>query len=285
MIKYSPYYEYDFVSPEPIFALVKEEFKSYFDTGSVDDVLFPVWTDKCLKRLGRGSYRIEHDLIEVANYQTTLPKDFLAVREAWLTTCITGSYQLPNATYESVTRKLDCNYDPCDQKCDPCLPDLINVTYKTNTTIQLSYRVIGLLKPGNMNARNFTANNSIALHCSSPDVYDIRGNKLVTNFANGSIYLIYYSKSTDTNGYQLVPDNYRIQEFIEHFLKYKTYEMLCNQVTDETYKQIEAKKTEYEYKAEVTAQKAEVESRMQTIQKKGERIKKARQRFRYFNIP
>jgi hypothetical protein len=33
-MKTTTYYQYDFVSPQPIFALVKEELRSYFD----DDV-------------------------------------------------------------------------------------------------------------------------------------------------------------------------------------------------------------------------------------------------------
>lgn len=46
----SYYYKYTFTSPESIYSLVKEEFKSYFDTGAVDDLLFPTYLDKCLKK-------------------------------------------------------------------------------------------------------------------------------------------------------------------------------------------------------------------------------------------
>ena len=61
----SYYYKYTFTSPESIYSLVKEEFKSYFDTGAVDDLLFPTYLDKCLKKLGRSSYIISEDVIEV----------------------------------------------------------------------------------------------------------------------------------------------------------------------------------------------------------------------------
>ena len=58
----SYYYKYNFVSPEPIFAEVKEELRSYFDTGMVDDILFPKYVEDCLKRLGRSSYKITNNI-------------------------------------------------------------------------------------------------------------------------------------------------------------------------------------------------------------------------------
>ena len=77
----SYYYKYTFTSPESIYSLVKEEFKSYFDTGAVDDLLFPTYLDKCLKKLGRSSYIISEDVIEIDNFQGRLPDNFYAVRE------------------------------------------------------------------------------------------------------------------------------------------------------------------------------------------------------------
>jgi len=52
----SYYYKYNFVSPEPIYSIVKEELKSYFDTGAVDDLMFPTYlfltTSLLLEKLG-----------------------------------------------------------------------------------------------------------------------------------------------------------------------------------------------------------------------------------------
>jgi hypothetical protein len=41
-----------------LYATVKEELKSYFDTGAVDDLLFPTYVNKCLSKLGKTSYKI-----------------------------------------------------------------------------------------------------------------------------------------------------------------------------------------------------------------------------------
>jgi hypothetical protein len=70
----SYFYKYEFVSPESVFATVKEEFKSYFDTGAVDDLLFPTYLDKCLKKLGRATYTITPVILDVCDFEARLPE-------------------------------------------------------------------------------------------------------------------------------------------------------------------------------------------------------------------
>ena len=48
-------YKYNFVSPEPVYSTIKEELKSYFNTGALDALLFPTYLDKCLCELGRAT--------------------------------------------------------------------------------------------------------------------------------------------------------------------------------------------------------------------------------------
>ena len=60
------YYKYNFVSPEPIYSIVKEELKSYFDTGAVDDLMFPTYLDKCLQKMGRSSYVIAEQTLDIS---------------------------------------------------------------------------------------------------------------------------------------------------------------------------------------------------------------------------
>ena len=48
----SYYYKYDFVSPEPLYATVKEELKSYFDTGAVDDLIISYLSRQMSKKDG-----------------------------------------------------------------------------------------------------------------------------------------------------------------------------------------------------------------------------------------
>jgi len=269
----SYYYKYQFVSPEHIYANVKEELKSYFDTGAVDDLMFPVWTNKCLRRLGRGSFTIEPVVLHMDNFECKLPPDFKWVREAWMVTSILPiTHQVPGAYYRNVTTCLNTDYDhqePGGICYNDCNPELVNLTYKTTTQktdfpIQLNY----LLTPGNIQCREKCDRSSPNLATSSPDTFDIHGNKFVTNFDQGLVYLTYYSEGLDDSGYSLIPDNYRIQEFIEAFIKQKVFEQLCNQITDETYNQIEAKLQRYTQAANEAYIIAETESKKQTVYEK-----------------
>ena len=63
------YYKYNFISPEPTYALIQEELKSYFDSGAVDSVLFESWTDKCLRKLGKSSYYITSTVLHLDNFE------------------------------------------------------------------------------------------------------------------------------------------------------------------------------------------------------------------------
>src|SRR5690349_19993018 len=86
----SYYYKYNFVSPEGIYATVKEELKSYFDSGAVDHLLFPTYLKKCLNRLGKGSYKLVEEVLYVEDYEVRFPDNFFSVREAWLCVDVNG---------------------------------------------------------------------------------------------------------------------------------------------------------------------------------------------------
>ena len=72
----SAYYNYEFISPEPLFALIQEEFKSYFDSGAVDNLLFSTYLDKCLRKLGRATYPIVDTILDIHDFQDRLPDNF-----------------------------------------------------------------------------------------------------------------------------------------------------------------------------------------------------------------
>ena len=285
----SYYYKYKFVSPDALYARVKEVMKSYFDANAVDDLMFPVWTEKCLKKLGRSSYKIVPALLFMDNFEAKLPPDFIAPREVWLTAqLLSPIFRKPGAYYTQITTTLNKPYDPCNPalNCDPCNPDILTVVTKTQTEVTQPIRLKYLLKPGNVftsqmgkdlgcmnvNARNFGL-------CHADLSYDIRDGKLVTNFREGDVFLIYYSDQRDDSGQQLIPDNYRIQEFIEAFLKQKIFEQLYNQIVDETFNQIEKKYLYYKQLSDEAYILADIEIKKKTIFEKARQIKEDRHRF------
>lgn len=308
----SYYYKYDFVSPDPVYAIVKEELKSYFDTGAVDDLLFPTYLDKCLRKLGRTTYVISETALFIEDFQCRLPDNFYAVREAWMCSELPGnSYQSANSFYSQAALQTTIqvspviiNQVPCNSNCPPnnctCMPDLIQAVYKTNQQVPRSYKKEYLLKPGNISVRqhcdvDYTNNwsfqqtgipiNEFTPASSSVDSFDIRDNKFVTNFRNGIVHLVFYATEYDNAGNQMIPDNYRIKEYIEAFIKYKVFETLANQVNDETFQQLQQKLVYYKQLSEEAFIMADIEIKKQDVYAKQRRIVNDLNRFNMYELP
>lgn len=279
----SYYYQYKFVSPDNLYARVKEELKSYFDTGAVDDLMFPIWTKKCQQKLGRSSLPIHQTLLFMDDFEAKLPPDFIAVREAWLTaTVFPFEMRKPGAFYQQITTQLNKPYDACNPvvNCDPCNPDIITVVAKTTTNIIFPVNLKYLLRPGNIAARRDHCDMPCLNYgASCPDAFDVRDGKLITNFRQGDVYLVYYGQNADAAGCPMIPDNYRIQEFIEAFIKQKVYEMLSNQITDETFNQMQAKYQLYKQMADEAYILADIEIKKETAYRKAYAIRRIQHRF------
>jgi hypothetical protein len=294
----SYYYKYNFVSPEPVYALVKEELKSYFDTGAVDDLLFPTYLDKCLKKLGQSSYVIAQQLLHIEDFEARLPDNFHAVREAWLCTSIPGyPYQTANSFYSQAASETTIQISPvtsngqpctnleCTTGCPTCMPTLVQAVYKTNQQVAVEYHRQYLLKPGNISVRANCSLDCANFGSSAADSFDIRDNKFVTNFRNGVVHLVFYSTEYDNAGNQMMPDNYRIREFIEAFIKYKVFETLANQTNDETFNQLQQKLVYYKQLHDEAFIMANIEIKKQDAYTKQRRIIKDLNRFNMYELP
>ena len=309
----SYYYEYNFTSPERIFALVKEELKSYFDTGAIDDMLFLSYTDKCLRKLGRATYVITGTILNIEDFEARLPDNFYAVREAWMCTevgssAIQGASSFYSQAASSCTIQISpmiVNGNSCTSvcppdECDPCMPNLVQAVYKTDNSTVFTYERKYLLKPGNISVKkqcdvgymsnwsNFSQdrlNKQFVPYSSTYDSFDIRDNKFVTNFRSGVVNLIFYATEYDNVGNVLIPDNYRVMEYIEAFIKYKMFETLMNTVTDETSKQIEGKLQYYKTLSDEAFIMAEIELKKQTMWQKQLKVKKQLRRFNKYELP
>jgi len=312
----SYYYKYNFISPEIVYSTVKEELKSYFDTGAVDDLMFPTYTDKCLRKLGRSSYVISEQVLYIEDFEARLPDNFFAVREAWLCTEIPGyPYQTANSFYSQAATQTTIQVSPivyggpsCPGPCcgnvgcdGSCMPEIMQTVYKTNQQSARSYQREYLLKPGNISARNNcgvdynnnwemygyagVANGSSKPGYSAADSFDIRDNKFVNNFRRGVVHLVFYSTAYDNGGNQMIPDNYRVREFIEAFIKYKVFETLTNQTNDETFNQLQQKLVYYKQLHDEAFIMADIEIKKQTPWDKQRRIKNDLNRFNMYELP
>jgi hypothetical protein len=303
----SYYYKYNFVSPDIVYSVVKEELKSYFDTGAVDDLLFPTYLDKALRKLGRSSYVITEQFLHIEDFQARLPDNFYAVREAWMCTEVPLlPYQSANSFYSQAVSETtiqlnpvtvggtDCSNDQCHQPgcVGDCMPELIQAVYKTNHQTTRSFKREYLLKPGNISAKQHCEvgyvdgwNNQSSPGSSSLDSFDIRDNKFVTNFRNGTVNLIMYCTEYDNLGNQMMPDNYRIREYVEAFIKYKVMETLTNQINDETFNQLQQKLVYYKQLADEAFIMADIEIKKQDSWTKQRRVVNDLNRFNMYELP
>lgn len=308
----SYYYKYNFTSPEIVYSVVKEELKSYFDTGAVDDLLFPTYLDKCLRKLGRTTYVIQEETLFIEDFQARLPDNFFAVREAWFCTSVNGyPYQTANSFYSQAATQTTIQVSPvitdgvpCNGSCPPdnctCMPEIIQAVYKTNNQMAVSYVKQYLLKPGNISVKkhcdvDYTNSwefyegapplNQFTPGSSTYDSFDIRDNKFVTNFRNGIVHLVFYATEYDNGGNQMIPDNYRIREYIEAFIKYKVFEMLTNQTNDETFQQLQQKLAYYKQLSDEAYILADIEIKKQDVYAKQRRIKNDLNRFNMYELP
>lgn len=294
----SYYYKYNFTTPEIVYSTVKEELKSYFDTGAVDDLMFPTYLDKCLRKLGRSSYVISEITLNIEDFEARLPDNFFAVREAWLCTAVDGyPYRSANSFYSQAASQdtiqvspvtsggVPCTNIACTRGCPECMPELIQAVYKTNNEMNVMYKKQYLLKPGNISVRANCTLDCVNLGSSAADSFDIRDNKFVTNFRCGTVYLIFYATEYDNLGNQMIPDNYRVREFIEAFIKYKVFETLTNQTNDETFQQLQQKLIYYKQLHDEAFIMADIEIKKQDAWAKQRRIKNDLNRFNMYELP
>lgn len=297
----STYYKYSFVSPEGVYAKVKEELKSYMDTGAVDDLLWPTYLKDCLDHLRKGTYKIVEELIYIENYDVRLPDNFHAVREAWLCTNVKGfPYRSANSFYSQaastetiqispvISGGVPCtNVDCVNPNCNgaECMPTLIQAVYKTNNEINVTYSKKYLLKPGNISVKEHCSLDCANFGSSAPDSFDIRDNKFVVNFHCGTVYLVFYATDYDGVGNQMIPDNFYVKGYIEKYLKYKVFETLTNQVNDETFNQLNQKLLYYKSLSDEAFVMADTELRKQTAHQKQNRIIENLNRLNMYELP
>ena len=296
---------------------MKEELKSYFDTGAVDDLLFPVYANKCLEKLGRGMHPIVPVVLFVEDFVARLPDNFYAVREAWFCSWSNGSSYTTGKAFYTQTSDLNtiqvtpllsggvaiCDNPICDEPdcCGQCLTNIVQAVYKTTEELpRSSFKRSFLLKPGNISLDpkcEYDYNETSALYGNLAgvdhavpmsgdfDSFDIHDNKFVTTFRDGIVEVLMYVSDFDKIGNQMIPDNFRIREYVEAFIKYKVFEVLTNQTNDETFNQLQQKMLNYKMMADEAYTMAEMEIKKQDAQTKQRRIRKRMNSFDKFELP
>lgn len=249
--------EQDFITVDRAYSLVREELKSYFDTGSVDDSLFDIWSSQAMRKF-QGSYMpVKQVYIPIENYIADLPEDFQKVKEAWACGIYhTSIIDNPTATYY----QKDCRVTPIDDKCHECfcpedpqpctcenIDPMYRVTHKITGSTLLEYWTSHLLLPEGRETLQRCGQNCPNTNLkTAQNRFSISGCRIQTSYREGGIHMLYYSTNLNEEGTLLIPDVMEVEDFLIKYLKFKVLEQVSNQTTDETFNQIERKL----YKAE-----------------------------------
>jgi predicted nucleic acid binding AN1-type Zn finger protein len=240
------YYKYDFISPQSLYALIKEELNSYFISGAVDDTLFSLWTNRVLKKLTKGTFPIRTAFLEVQDKKAQLPEEFKYPREVWALEDYTKSLPSSGTTYAQVTAS---RIDTPDYLCNPCSicdnPQVVEAVYKITSQTVATFVKTRQLSPGKVvEVPGFPC-----IYEPSEHVYEIEDRTLHVSFDTGKLYLVFYAEEVDEYNFSLVPDDVYILEAIEAHIKAKLFRMLLDQASDESFNQLRYKseKAEQEY--------------------------------------
>ncbi len=157
------------------------------------------------------------------------------------------------------------------------------VINEDTSEIEFIYRKNYLLRPGSITSKKCCDPCSPNLGCSSYETFDIQNGKIILNVPKGDIHLIYYADN-EVDGEQLIPDIFRVQEYIKQYIIYKLFEQIANQVTDETFNQVQQKMIYYKQLSEEAFIEASIEVKKQTLDQKRKAISKQKSRYNQYRF-
>ncbi len=275
----------NYISSEELYAEIREEMSSYFNTGAVDDILFPRWTIYCIKRFKKSTMQIEATTLDIKNYKADLPKNFDSARSVWSCNVNYVNVMSPQIKYHQHDIRLteygrcDCPPElPCE--CDPCKKDKdYQVTYKSSGELLYSFRKSQLLTPSGVRTKNRCTDNCLNFRPTTEDTFEIDGCHLYTSIPEGKLYIEYYAENMDEEGNVMIPDNIYVQQYIMAYIRYKLFKKLLDSTTDESFNQMNYKYQEAKRDRNEAFIHAEIELKKKTPHKLIEFSNRNRDRF------
>lgn len=277
-------WEYDWISAEGIIAQLKEELRSYFETGVIDDGMFPMYVDHVLKKIGMTMLESVDEIIYLKNKKSILPEGIVflndvlyAGMESESTALIPGGTNTYNQTTTTVVLQQDGTMN------DPNNPEVgqkATIVERTTNRVLATYDIVTRLRPASLKAKNMCEDSRFKKFYDYPYYYDVNGRILSTNHPDGELLIRYKRYRLDDDGYPMIPDHVTMQDVVQFYLRYKIFEQLWNSVTDESYNQMQNKMQYYEQKYNDALIMARTEFIAPSFQQQKESILLRRHKFR-----
>ena len=277
-------WHYDWISTESIVAQLKEELRSYFETGVIDDGMFPMYVDHCLKKVGMTMLESVDEIIPLRNKKAILPEGVVFLNDVLyagdeqnIKGNIPGGTNMYNQTTTEVVLQPD---GTINVPGNPEVGSTVQIVERTTNRLLNTYDIVTRLRPASLQAKNMCEDSRFKKFYDYPYYYDVNGRILTTNHPDGELLIRYKRYRTDDDGYPMVPDNVTMQDLVQYYLRYKIFEQLWNSVTDESYAQMQNKMQYYEQKYNDALIMARTEFIAPSFQQQKESILLRRHKFR-----
>lgn len=214
---------------------IKTDFKSYYNSGLLDDISMERWGLQALKMFGVNIMTLQDDFVKIDGGQGDLPDNFFSLYAA---------YEVEPVSYEIKTRPVLQNvrqwketservkeFDSCEPCCTTEYEKIITERfYNEDKEYVFNYTPKGLLSLG-----RHVKNNSYDTACrnkyvrGNPREISIRNLKMFTNYPKGNVYMVYYGLEYDEDGDIIITDTPRgaLVRYVEDYIKYKVVEKIA----------------------------------------------------------
>lgn len=231
------YENLNYISADSLVAEVKQELKSYFESGAISEILIPTFIDQALRKLRVLALKPEEAVLHFTNYKSELPCDFVLLDRAMMydheVEWSAGVNSLQGYWYKSI----ECT------NCSDCTPK--EEIYETITVPGTGFK-LKMKQPKWIRvyhaSKQYCTEGCENLSVSSSNVLQIFNNsKVSSTFEDGCVYIRYFSRPTDDDGIPMVPEVLEVEEYIKAYLKFKFFETLWHSIMDESAAQIQNK--------------------------------------------
>lgn len=270
------YNNWNYISSETLVAELKEELKSYFDSGSLTETLIPTYISNALRKLKVLVLEYKEDILTLDNYRAKLPSDFAYLKDAYLLCTVTNITNPVASTVFEYYKKTYCN-DSCDteyetfEKTTQTLPAWVSTNL--NPTLLRVY----------FTSKTYCTSDCAGLSVRTDDEITINNKTMTATFPEGDIFIQYWNQPEDDFG-PLIPEIVEVEDYVKAFLFYKLFEQLYNSVTDESINIIERKLQFYRANYYAKYESALNILKQESKQEMRDNISKQRKRFVKFII-
>lgn len=241
-------------SSDILISRIKEDLSTFDSSGVVDVGKFYFWIKRELQLLGSYIYQDERVIIDVENNRCELPEDFIRLYALYsLNDQMNDKYYEMNGVQQDMVYIVEDTYQKetvgdCDEKCYD-EKYLVRHISKVNTKQYFPYKPnhSRLLRYSGRVRTEMCDEDSPNYFSKDDYEFNIDSNYMYFNFEKGRVLLEYLAFPYDEDGYPLIPDEPKIEQAIEDYIRFKLFEYFyLNDISNNPLQKMQFLKMQYE---------------------------------------